>query len=113
MIPEKQSLPLIGRIYEAALDQSRWQAFVEALSDAYSGASVLPIWSEYARRAIFPEQQLASLLSSGELPYVLLGRRRMAGGLLAEVLPAVQRYCEPDRGARVGDAWVLWRCRPG
>jgi DNA-binding CsgD family transcriptional regulator len=38
--PEKKSLSLIQRIYEAALDQSAWQAFVESLSDAYDGASV-------------------------------------------------------------------------
>lgn len=40
MTPEQKSLPLIRRIYEAALDQSQWQAFVEELSDAYEGASV-------------------------------------------------------------------------
>jgi DNA-binding CsgD family transcriptional regulator len=40
LTPEKQALPLIERIYEAALDQSAWQAFVEGLSDAYGGASV-------------------------------------------------------------------------
>lgn len=40
MSPEKKSLPLIRRIYEAALDAAAWQGFVEALSDAYHGASV-------------------------------------------------------------------------
>ena len=40
MNPEKKSLPLIRRIYEAALDPSAWQAFVEELSDVYHGASV-------------------------------------------------------------------------
>lgn len=38
--PEKQSLPLIQRIYEAALDQAVWQAFATDLSDAYGGAAV-------------------------------------------------------------------------
>ena len=32
------ALPLIQRIYEAALDVSRWQEFVQELSDAFRGA---------------------------------------------------------------------------
>jgi DNA-binding CsgD family transcriptional regulator/PAS domain-containing protein len=34
------ALPLVQRIYEAALDPSRWQDFVEALSGAFRGAPV-------------------------------------------------------------------------
>src|SRR5262245_51150701 len=34
------ALPLIQRIYEAALDPSRWQAFVDGLSAALRGAPV-------------------------------------------------------------------------
>lgn len=40
MTPQKQSLPLIQRIYEAALDPPRWSAFAEDLSAAYGGAAV-------------------------------------------------------------------------
>jgi len=38
--PEKRSLPLIQRIYEAALEQSAWQSFATDLSEAYGGAAV-------------------------------------------------------------------------
>jgi DNA-binding CsgD family transcriptional regulator len=37
---ERQALPLIERVYDAALDARRWQAFVEALSEAYGDAAV-------------------------------------------------------------------------
>ena len=40
MTPEKQSLPLIRRIYDAALDPGAWQGLVEDLSAAYQGAPV-------------------------------------------------------------------------
>ena len=35
-----QALPLVRRIYEAALDPPRWQEFVQDLSDRYGGAPV-------------------------------------------------------------------------
>ncbi len=38
--PEKHALLLIERIYEAALDPLAWQAFAEALSEAYDNAAV-------------------------------------------------------------------------
>ena len=40
MTPEKQALCLIQRIFEAALDQSKWPAFVDEFSAAYGGAAV-------------------------------------------------------------------------
>lgn len=40
MTPEKQALPLIQRIYEAALDQSAWRLFADELSKAYGDAAV-------------------------------------------------------------------------
>ena len=40
MTPEQQALPLIERIYGAALDPAVWQAFVDGLSAAYDDAAV-------------------------------------------------------------------------
>jgi 4-amino-4-deoxy-L-arabinose transferase-like glycosyltransferase len=82
----------------------------EAIS--YGRASVLPIWSEYQRRPVLPAEELASLLTSGDVPYVLLGAQRSALGRIDEVLTVVEQNCARDSSVRVGRGWVLWRC-PG
>ncbi|HJM75782.1 MAG TPA: glycosyltransferase family 39 protein, partial [Dehalococcoidia bacterium] len=81
-------------------------------SVAYTGASVLPIWSEYQRRPVLPPDELAALLNSGDVPYVLLGALRAGLGRIDEVLNVVQAHCTRDSSVPVGRAWTLWRC-PG
>ena len=102
LTPEKTALPLIERIHQAALDQSAWQAFVEALSDAYGGASVgfalqlpgfpRPEGALYAvgfkpeYRAIFAEFVIRGL------PWEEARRKNFIGrfGLASEVFPDAQ-----------------------
>ncbi|MGH0030858.1 MAG: helix-turn-helix transcriptional regulator [Myxococcota bacterium] len=100
MSSEKQSLPLIRRIYEAALDASAWQAFVEELSDAYGGASVgfalqlpgfpLPEGALYAVGSFKPEFRplFAQHVAKG-LPWEKARRKNFVGrfGLGSEVFP--------------------------
>lgn len=57
---ERQALPLIARIYDAALDASRWQDFVDGLSSAYGDAPVgfafqlpgFPVQSSFIERGM-------------------------------------------------------------
>ena len=100
MNPEKKSLPLIRRIYEAALDPSAWQAFVEELSDVYHGASVgfalqlpgfpRPEGALYAVGGFKPEYRaiFAEHVARG-LPWEEARRKHFVGrfGLGSEVFP--------------------------
>lgn len=100
MSPEKKSLPLIRRIYEAALDPPAWQAFVEELSDAYQGASVgfalqlpgfpRPEGALYAVGGFRPEYRalFAQHVQNG-LPWEEARRKNFVGrfGLASEVFP--------------------------
>jgi 4-amino-4-deoxy-L-arabinose transferase-like glycosyltransferase len=80
---------------------------------AYSGASVLPIWSEYERRPVLARAELEAALTGGDVPFVLLGRGRAGAGWADDVLAVVQQHCELDRRANVGRTWLLWRCAGG
>ncbi|MEE8337874.1 MAG: glycosyltransferase family 39 protein [Dehalococcoidia bacterium] len=80
---------------------------------AYTGASVLPIWSEYERRPVLAREQLEAVLSSGDVPFVLLGRGRAGSSWRDGVLDVVAKHCELDRRANLGRAWLLWRCPGG
>jgi DNA-binding CsgD family transcriptional regulator len=93
------ALPLIQRIYEAALDPSRWQDFVQALSDAFKGAPVgfalqLPgfplsgvVFASEGFRAEFLELFAAHAVRG--LPWEEGRRRNFVGrfGLTSEVIP--------------------------
>jgi DNA-binding CsgD family transcriptional regulator len=122
LTPEKQALPLIERIYQAALDQSAWQAFAAALSDAYGGAAVAvalqvpgypsPEGAMFAVglrpefRRVFAEHVIRGL------PWEEARRKNFVGrfGLASEVLPDSEigttdyyRECmEPQALAPVG-----------
>jgi len=73
---------------------------------------VLPIWNEYERKSLLPDERLEPMLAAGEVPYLLLSRLRLATGMLADVLPVIRRQCTQERGTPLGAAWTLWRCGP-
>ncbi len=101
------ALPLIQRIYEAALDPSCWQGFVQALSEAFSGAPVgfalqLPgfplsevVFASDGFRGEFLERFPAYALRG--LPWEEGRRRDFVGrfGLTSEVIPD-ERLRESD-----------------
>ena len=92
------ALPLVQQIYEAAFDPSRWQAFVQSLSDALMGAPVgfalqLPGFPlsrvVYASRG-FGEEYLELFVkyATEGLPWEEARRRHFVGrfGLATEVI---------------------------
>ena len=53
----------------------------------------------------FPAPSIAAIVEDLTSPLLCL-----ATGLLADLLPVVQRHCTPERGTRLGVAWTVWRC---
>ncbi|MBM3139902.1 MAG: hypothetical protein FJZ92_06730 [Chloroflexi bacterium] len=76
---------------------------------ATARVSVLPIWNEYRRQPLLPEERLEALLRDGEVPVLILSSLRLVTGLLNDVMPVVQRHCQRVN-VRVGQAWTVWRC---
>lgn len=81
-------------------------------SIAYTGESVLPIWNEYLRMPILEESDLDDLFASGDVPFVLVETNRQRGGLLADVMPVIERHCSTTniRGAS-SRFYETWDCR--
>jgi DNA-binding CsgD family transcriptional regulator len=93
------ALPLIHRIYEAALDASQWQELAQALSDAFAGAPTgialqppgSPVSAVIFRSRGFREEfhaQFADYANQG-LPWEEGRRKNFVGrfGLTTEVIP--------------------------
>ncbi len=97
------ALPLIRHVYEAALEPEGWQAFVQALSDAYGGPPVgfalqlpgFPLSGVFYASEGFREEFLepfATLHGVRGLPWEEARRRNFVGrfGLASEVMSEEQ-----------------------
>jgi DNA-binding CsgD family transcriptional regulator/PAS domain-containing protein len=111
------ALPLIQCIYEATLDTSRWQDFVQALSDAFLGAPAgialqppgQPLADVIFRSRGFRDEfhaRFASYSTKG-LPWEEGRRRNFVGrfGLTTEVIP--------DDRLRASDFYREWMAPQG
>jgi DNA-binding CsgD family transcriptional regulator len=112
------ALPLIELVYEAALDASRWQDFIQALSDAFRGApagiALQPPGSPLAdvifrSQGMFREEfhaQFAEHVQNG-LPWEEGRRKHFVGrfGLTTEVIP--------DDRLRASDFYREWMVPQG
>jgi 4-amino-4-deoxy-L-arabinose transferase-like glycosyltransferase len=113
--PAVRSVPAEALLDRTGAPTARYAFGIDGINNAgeaiaYTGARVLPIWNEYERKPVFPAAQFEQMLAGGEVPYLLLSRLRLVTGMLADVLPIVQRHCTQERGAPLGVGWSVWRC---
>jgi 4-amino-4-deoxy-L-arabinose transferase-like glycosyltransferase len=116
--PAARSVPAEELLQRVAGSTARYAFGIDGINNAgeaiaYTGASVLPIWNEYERRPLLPEDEFERMLAEGNVPTLLLSRLRIATGMLAEVMPAVRRQCTQERGTPLGAAWSVWHCGSG
>jgi putative ABC transport system ATP-binding protein len=98
-VPAKAALEIAGEQGDA-----RYAFAIDGINTAgqvisFTGASVLPLWSEYQRRPVLEAESLDALFRAGDVPAVLLNRTRSDLDLLDPVYEVIGRYCNMLRFA--------------
>ena len=98
-VPAKAAIEIAGEQGDA-----RYAFAIDGINTAgqaisFTGASVLPLWSEYQRRPVLEAESLDALFRAGDVPAVLLNRTRSDLELLDPVYEVIGRYCNMLRFA--------------